>query len=268
MLRQPAVAGMFYENNAHDLRVRIESLWPASLPPKVSALGAMVPHAGYMYSGRTAAQVYSRLEPAEVYILLGPNHTGRGWPLAISAATAWQTPLGTVELDATIAGEIMQLDRNVRKDETAHLQEHSLEVQLPFLQTSRRSFSIVPVILGTQNVIKLKSLGLAIAQAIQVSKKKCLVIASSDMNHFESLPRTKQLDEMALRQVLAMDAEGLLHTVHQENISMCGVGPVAAMLFAVRALGAVKAELIEYTTSAEFSGDTEQVVGYAGVIIS
>ncbi len=267
MVRQPVVAGMFYESTAGRLRAEIQQLMPSAPVSTRQALGVMVPHAGYIYSGHTAAAVYARLCPADVYVLLGPNHTGHGKAVAISAAEAWQTPLGQVQVEQSMVRTILNINSEVQLDELAHLQEHSLEVQLPFLQMPGRPITIIPIVLGTQRIQTLEALGKSLAQCLQASNKKCLIIASSDMNHFESLERTRQLDESALQHVLERDPIGLLETVRKKNISMCGAGPTAVMLFAAREMGAQEAELVEYTTSADFSGDKDRVVGYAGVIV-
>lgn len=267
MLRNPAVAGLFYDHNPEMLRDSVESLWPAPEPEPVTAFGALVPHAGYIYSGRTAAKVYARLSPADVYIILGPNHTGRGWPVAVSGAEAWVTPLGQVPVDVKLSRAIIDQCKIARLDDNAHQDEHSLEVQLPFLQVPRRDFSLVAICLGSQDISLLTELGEGIARAIQATNRRCLVLASSDMNHFAPLKKTQALDRQALDQVMARDPQGLLDTVEQQKISMCGAGPAAAMLVATQTLGASTAELVEYTTSAEVSGEEDRVVGYAGVIV-
>ncbi|MBN1595541.1 AmmeMemoRadiSam system protein B [candidate division FCPU426 bacterium] len=267
MLRHPVVAGMFYEDSARELLRQVKALWPQPKPKPQEALGAVIPHAGYVYSGKTAARVYAVLPAADVYFLLGPNHTGRGSALALSAATVWKTPLGDVDVDQELSERLIGFYAEVRRDEAAHSHEHSLEVQLPFIQIYSHQAVIVPLVLCTQQQEKLQALGRALAQTIRASGKKCLVIASSDMNHFESLSRTEELDRLALEKISALDPAGLLHTVRQNHISMCGAGPVAAMLYAALELGARRAKVLEYTTSAAVSQDTQKVVGYAGVIV-
>lgn len=268
MLRQPVVAGRFYEQNPEMLLASLEELWPADAPEPIQAIGALVPHAGYVYSGRTAAKVYARLKPVETVVLLGPNHTGRGWPIAVSDAEAWVTPLGRVPVDRELTGELLRGSRLARADAVAHEREHSLEVQLPFLQRAFRTFSMVAVSLGTNEFELLRELGLTLAKHIQSSGKRCLLLASSDMNHFADLARTREQDQKALRQVLDRNPRRLLEVVEQEQISMCGAIAAAVMLVAAGELGATRAELVEHTTSAEASGDTRRVVGYAGVIVS
>ncbi|MCD4814222.1 AmmeMemoRadiSam system protein B [bacterium] len=267
MLRYPAVAGMFYEENKAALQLQLDGLWPEPGMPKRSALGAMVPHAGYVFSGRTAAKVYATLKPADVYFLLGPTHSGQGGAIALSRAAEWETPLGRVLVDGPMSAALKKSCSGVSYSDQAHEGEHAIEVQLPFLQKMSGGFSIVPIGLGTHCMTQLRRLGESIAALIQNSRKKCVVLASSDMNHFASLEDTQTLDKKALQPLLALDAEGLMETVAEQNISMCGVGPAVVMAVASKALGATRAELIDYTTSAEVSGDEDRVVGYAGVLV-
>lgn len=268
VLRRPAVAGMFYEQNPEMLLDSLAELWPSPAPEPIEAIGALVPHAGYIYSGRTAAKVYARLKPVETVVLLGPNHTGRGWPIAVSDAEAWVTPLGRVPVDQDLTRELLRGSRLARADAAAHEREHSLEVQLPFLQRAFRKFSIVAVSLGTDEFELLRELGLALANLIRSSAKRCLLLASSDLNHFANLEQTQEQDQKALQQVLARNPRRLLETVEREKITMCGAIAAAVMLVAAEELGAARAELVEHSTSAETSGDTQRVVGYAGVIVS
>jgi AmmeMemoRadiSam system protein B len=178
----------------------------------------------------------------------------------------WETPLGRVAVDP-LAQDFLARCPTAREDGVPHEQEHSLEVQLPFLQKMNHPFSIVPIVLGTWDLGVLKKIGACLAESILGSKKRICLLASSDMNHFEDLERTRRLDHMALEKVLALDPEGLMRVVEAEDISMCGAAPAAAMLFAAKLLGAQTAELADYGTSADTSGDEERVVGYAGVII-
>ncbi len=268
MIRKPAVAGMFYKAEAEELRSQMESLWPHPRPQTHPCLGAMVPHAGYVYSGRVAAGVYAHLEPADTYILIGPNHTGLGERLALAAADAWETPLGRVPINKKLSQEILHRCEFIREDNLAHRDEHSLEVQLPFLQMTDRPFSIVGLLVGTGDMKIIKGLGMAVAGAVRKAGQKIIILASSDMNHFENLEQTRRLDHLALQKVLALDPDGLMEIVSRENISMCGAAPAAAMLAAARELGAQNAAIVDYATSAEAGGDEERVVGYAGVIIT
>ncbi|MCK5218998.1 AmmeMemoRadiSam system protein B [bacterium] len=268
MIRKPVVAGIFYESSPKALRAQVEKLWPHPQPQTHPCLAAVVPHAGYIYSGRVAAGVYARLEPADTYILIGPNHTGRGERLALTAEDAWETPLGRVPMDKKLSQEILKHCEFIREDNLAHREEHSLEVQLPFLQMKGRPFSIVGLLIGTWDMKIIKGLGMAIAEAVGGTKQKVVILASSDMNHFENLEQTRRLDHLALQKVLALDPDGLMEIVSRENISMCGAAPAAAMLTAAREMGARNAAIVDYATSAEAGGDEERVVGYAGVIIT
>jgi MEMO1 family protein len=267
MTRAAVVAGSFYEQDPARLRRQLDQVWPKPAPKCVDCLGAIVPHAGYVYSGHTAAEVYARLKPAETYFLLGPNHTGRGAAVAVASDQAWETPLGTVPVDAVAARRLLDLCAFAREDDQAHRREHSLEVQLPFLQKLGGEPRIVAVCLGTWDLPVLRAVGEAVAETARTSGRRCLVLASSDMNHFEDLVRTRRLDELALARIRALDPDGLIEVVTREEISMCGAGPAAVLLTAALALGAKRAEVVAYTTSAEASGDTDRVVGYAGVLL-
>lgn len=267
MIRKPVVAGTFYKAEAEELRSQMESLWPQPRPQTHPCLAAMVPHAGYMYSGRVAAGVYARLEPAATYILIGPNHTGRGERVALAAEDAWETPLGRVPIDKKLSQEILSGCEFIREDNLAHREEHSLEVQLPFLQMMGQAVSIVGLLIGTWDMKIIQGLGTAVAQAVRRAGRKAVILASSDMNHFENLEQTRRRDHLALQKVLALDPDGLMEIVRRENISMCGAAPAAAMLIAARELGAQTAAIVDYSTSAEACGDEERVVGYAGVVV-
>lgn len=270
-VRRPAVAGRFYPAKAETLLRDLDKyLGPdAAKAEKVeTALGCVVPHAGYMYSGHVAGAVYRRLPLRSSYIILCPNHFGRGAPLATMSSGEWLTPLGTVPIDSPLAKAVRQGCHLLLDDADAHATEHSLEVQLPFLQRLRAEFSLVPIAIGVGGYPALESLGRGVAQAARGAAKPVLIIASSDMNHYEPDSVTRVKDEKAIAKILALDPEGLYEVVRREDISMCGYGPTVAMLTAVKELGANKAELVKYATSADASGDRSSVVGYAGIIVS
>lgn len=227
----------------------------------------MVPHAGYMYSGATAGAVFSELEIPASCIIVCPNHTGRGHALAIMTEGEWRTPLGAVAIDSALAEKLMQNFPALTEDSAAHHSEHAIEVELPFLQMARPGARFVPIAVGTAQLMLLQPLGEAIAAAVKQTKEKVLIIASSDMNHYEDDATTRVKDRKAIEKILALDAPGLYDTVINESISMCGFGPAIAMLTAARRLGATKAELVKYATSADESGDYGRVVGYAGIIV-
>jgi len=270
-VRQPAVAGQFYPSNPDQLRRQIESFVQTGRE-KIRALGCVVPHAGYIYSGAVAGAVYGRLELPRRFIILCPNHTGAGQALAIMSRGHWQTPLGEVAIDEPLAEALKREFPGLRDDAAAHLREHALEVQLPFLQQLAGEFTFVPIVVGSGRLDVLTELGSSLARALKPtaegSKHDVLVIASSDMNHYEDDERTRGKDRLAIDRVLALDPEGLWETVQREQISMCGYGPAVAMLTAARELGASQAELVKYATSGDVSGERERVVGYAGMIVS
>jgi hypothetical protein len=232
------------------------------------ALGCVAPHAGYMYSGHVAGAVFARLPKRSTYVILCPNHTGRGAPLAIMSSGEWLTPLGRVPIRSELAQALRRSCHLLIEDAQAHEDEHALEVQLPFLQRSVGRFEIVPIAVGVGGYSALEALGHSIAQAVKPTAEETLVIASSDMNHFEPDGLTREKDSMAIEKMLALDPAGLYEVVRRERITMCGVGPAIAMLTAAKDLGAQQAELIKYATSADTSGDRETVVGYAGIIVS
>lgn len=270
-IRQPAVAGRFYPANPLRLRAEIESYTAApadaDAQPKIAALGCVVPHAGYMYSGHVAGAVYRHLELPQRVVILCPNHTGMGEPLAIMSEGAWHTPLGEAPIDEELAAELKRRMPLLAEDEEAHRTEHALEVQLPFLQVLDPDFRFVPIAVGTGNYEVLSALGIALGNTLAQQREHVLVIASSDMNHYESDSVTRVKDRRAIDQLLALDPRGLYDMVREANISMCGYGPAVAMLTATRKLGATKAELIRYATSGDVSGDKDMVVGYAGIAV-
>ena len=226
-----------------------------------------MPHAGYKYSGQVAGTVYSRIEIPSRVVLLGPRHFPDGARFAILSDGAWQTPLGLVPLDRPLAEKIARACPLLHEDAIAHRNEHSLEVQLPFLQRLAPSSTFVPIVIASAHYSELESLGHAIADVLRAEEEPMLVIASSDMNHYESDAITRVKDRKAVDRILALDPRGLFDTVREEEISMCGYGAAVAMLTAVRRLGAARAELVRYATSGEVNGDFQEVVGYAGIVI-
>ena len=273
-IRQPSVAGRFYPGNAQHLRAEVETFTTAratagqeAAEPRIPAVGCIVPHAGYVYSGAVAGAVYRRLELPRRVVILCPNHTGKGEPLAIMSEGAWHTPLGDVVIDTDLAELLKAGLPLLAEDQEAHRYEHALEVQLPFLQVLKPGFRFVPITVGTSNFEALSALGEAIGTALTNLPEPALVIASSDMNHYESDGVTRIKDRRAIDQVLALDPRGLYDTVREEHISMCGYGPATIMLIAAREMRATKAELIRYATSGDVSGDRDMVVGYAGIAV-
>jgi len=266
MIRPPAVAGRFYPSNARELARDIDAYTEVTAE-KVRARGCVVPHAGYMYSGGVAGAVYSALEIPARSILLGPRHYPRGEPMAILSEGAWMTPFGEAKIDSALAAELARTCPRLCEDAVAHEREHSLEVQIPFLQRLVADFRFVPVVLGTDRYPALEELGHAVAKVVAAEREPVLVIASSDMNHYESDAITRKKDERAIARVLALDPRGLFDTVSSEGITMCGYAATVAMLVAVLDLGAKEAKLVRYATSGDITGDRDQVVGYAGIIL-
>jgi AmmeMemoRadiSam system protein B len=266
-LRTPAVAGRFYPGRAEELLREVREYTAPVETGRIAAIGCVAPHAGYHYSGGVAGAVYSHLEIPEHSVILCPNHTGKGRPLAVMANTTWQTPLGAVAADAELGDRLLRRFPALQEDSAAHRGEHAIEVQLPFLQARRRDLNIVPIVIGTSNFDMLRGLGEALADVIGEGEEKVLIIASSDMNHYESDAVTRVKDHKAIERVLALDGPGLWQVVMNEDISMCGFGPTIVMLTAAKLLGATSATLVKYATSGDVSGDYESVVGYAGIIV-
>ena len=264
--RYPAVAGRFYPKDRETLERNVRAyLSPQAAP--ILALGCIVPHAGYVYSGAVAGAVYSAIEiPARV-IVLCPNHTGKGRPLAIMSSGAWETPLGQAPIDSPLAEALKKRFPALTEDQDAHRSEHAIEVELPFFQARRPDLSFVPIALGTGQFDTLEKLGEAVAEVLQTQEERVLIVASSDMNHYENDAITRVKDHKAIEKILGLDAHGLFETVMRDEISMCGFGPAIVMMTAVKRLGATSAELIKYGTSGDVSGDREMVVGYAGVVV-
>ncbi|MBI4384554.1 MAG: AmmeMemoRadiSam system protein B [Nitrospinae bacterium] len=267
MVRAPAVAGRFYPDEPKALLEEIKEHLPQP-GGKVRAMGVVAPHAGIMYSGDVAGSVYSKIEVPESVVIVGPNHTGYGEPISLMAKGSWAMPMGKVEIDEELAREILKASPSIREDDKAHLREHSIEVQIPFLQYFRKDFKFVPICLMRTGYEVCREVGGAIAAAIErLDRKSVLVVASSDMTHYESHESASQKDRLAIDKILKLDDLGLYQTVRDRDISMCGANPVTVMLACCKDRGARDCELVRYMTSGEVSGDMDQVVGYAGLIV-
>jgi AmmeMemoRadiSam system protein B len=276
-IRRPTQAGAFYAGSQQSLREQIEScfrheLGPGSLPTVAdkklqNIVGLVCPHAGYMYSGPVAAHGYYHLAQdgkPDIVVILGPNHTGNGSALAAMREGAWRTPLGDVEIDTATADLITHASSIIDVDDSAHAFEHSVEVQLPFLQyLYGSSFKFVPICFLMQDLESSREVGSALAKAL--IGKNAVIIASTDMTHYEPLRSTEKKDKAAIEAVLKLDEQQLYSTVEGFNISMCGPGPTTALVAAAKALGAKKAELLCYKTSGDITGDYSAVVGYASI---
>ncbi|MEJ2184062.1 MAG: AmmeMemoRadiSam system protein B [Nitrospirota bacterium] len=266
MRRVPAVAGQFYERDRERLRKQVASLVEADAP-REAVKGLLAPHAGLMYSGAVAGSVYSRIKFPRSFVLLGPNHTGMGLPVAMMDEGEWEVPTGLLAVNTALARSISREVPLVRPDSEAHAFEHSLEVQLPFVAHFAPEASIVPIAIMVAGLAELLQMGEGIARAIAGAGYPVTVAASSDMSHFLPEDVARARDRLAIERILELDAEGLYEVVRRENISMCGYMPTVVMLAASRALGATGAELVRYATSAEVTGDYRSVVGYAGVLV-
>jgi AmmeMemoRadiSam system protein B len=266
-VRRPAVAGYFYPGEPDKLRKELERCLPNPAPTK-RAIGIVAPHAGYIYSGGVAGEVYQRVELPNRFIILSPNHTGAGEPYSIMPEGEWMTPLGSARIDEELAKKFMERCPLLTEDDEAHRGEHSLEVQIPFLQYLKKDFRFVPVTLSYIPYKACEEVGRALAQIIRESKEPILIIASSDMNHYESQQVAERKDYLAIEKIKAVDPEGLYETVKKNSISMCGIIPTTATLVAAKELGATKGELIRHATSGDVTGDYGSVVGYAGLIVS
>src|SRR5580692_5759764 len=279
LIRRPAVAGRFYPGDPESLRDEARAyLSPPLFPhdessadelsePLIRAIGCIAPHAGYMYSGHVAGAVFRRINVPELCLVLCPNHTGVGYPLAIMSEGEWETPLGNVPIDGPLAASLKERCPGLQEDASAHRGEHAAEVELPFLLVRQPKLTFVPIALGTTRLDVLEQLGLAIAEVVAAQKDPVLVVASSDMNHYESDVVTRAKDHWAIERILTLDAQGLHEVVGEQNIRMCGMGPAVAMLTAAKKLGAKSAELVKYATSSDVSGERDRVVGYAGVVV-
>lgn len=272
MIRQPAVAGTFYPADPEQLRRDLETLTggpgPRPDPVETAPVALMVPHAGYVYSGRIAAAAYTSVALPRRFVILCPNHTGAGGPVAVMETGAWETPLGPAPIDEELARDILERGRHATVDVAAHRREHSLEVQIPFLQHLAPGFRFVPICVGTQELPVLLDLGRAVAGAVGSADGAPLIVISSDMSHYIPAAVAQRQDRKAIDRVLAIDPEGLQRVVLQDDISMCGVAPAVAGLEAARRLGAARGRLIAYGNSGDVNGDTRSVVGYAGVLLS
>lgn len=268
-VRRPVVAGQFYTANPSELRGQVLAYLAAGEPAEAKhTLLAMVPHAGYVYSGIVAGKTLGRASLGETVVLLGPNHTGRGQSVAVWPGGEWHTPLGAVAVDTAFVSRLVKTDPVFALDTTAHMHEHSLEVVLPFLQECRPGLKIVPVAVASPSPEVLARCGAALARCIRDMPEGAVsMVVSTDMSHYVPHEEARRLDHLALAMVRSLDPEGLYETVRAHGISMCGLFPMTAALVACRLLGAVRAELVDYATSGETSGDMDRVVGYAGAIV-
>lgn len=268
MVRNPVVAGQFYPGSKEALKRDVGALIDANADKK-NVIGAVSPHAGYAYSGKVAGATLSLIKPKRTYIILGPNHTGLGANFAIDTNEAWNTLLGSVRIDSHLADRIEKDCPYIKYDGAAHEHEHSIEVQLPFLQILQKDFAIVPICAAYADPGAYGEIGAAIAASVKGlrAEKDVAIIASSDMTHYESASSAKEKDSAAIGAILRLDEKSLIRKVAEMDISMCGYAPAAIMLAAAKELGAKSARLVDYRTSGDATGDYSSVVGYAGIII-
>jgi len=266
MERKPAVAGQFYPGTESSLSEEVNRYLDAGVTPR-KALAAVAPHAGYIYSGAVAGKVFASVEVPKKCIVLSPNHTGMGARAAMMTKGSWLIPTGQIPVDTELASTLLKHCDDFADDTTAHLAEHSLEVQLPFLLARQPELTIVPITFSHLNIESCRNIGHAIAEAVRKSKDDILLVVSTDMNHYEDQTRTLEKDRLAIERVKALDADDLLAVCAEQRISMCGVVPTAIAINACKELGASKVTLIEHKTSGDVSGDYAAVVGYAGFLI-
>lgn len=277
-VRRPAVAGYFYPASTKELSETLKALFlhklgPGKLPPAPPAndlLAIISPHAGYEYSGPIAAHGYYLASGAsvETVVVLGPNHHGIGSGVAVPESDSWETPLGSVEVDRELSSRIVKLSSIVDFDDLAHWKEHSIEVQVPFLQFSLQpGFKIVPISMLMQDELTAVEVGDAVARALQELGRRALLIASTDFTHYEPYEEAYRRDAKAIEAIKSMDVSEFYRVIDRENVSMCGYGAVAAVLTAAKRMGAARVELLKYATSGDTAGDKSAVVGYGSLAI-
>jgi MEMO1 family protein len=277
VIRPPAVSGRFYPKDPAELRATVATLLAdarreLSPAPTAPFRAVIAPHAGYVYSGPTAAKVFARVAIPGLVVILAPNHTGMVEAkegVSIWEAGSFETPLGEVAVDADAARALIEISHGmVDVDHDAHRGEHAIEVELPFLQMLRADVRIVPLVIAWDQWAPARRLGEMLARLVQAAGEPVLLLASSDLNHYEPAAVSEKKDEVALDAIRQLDGQELLTRCQRDRISMCGRGPAAVVLAAARALGAKQAEVVDYRHSGWVSGDNGRVVGYAGVLIS
>ncbi|HTZ16817.1 MAG TPA: AmmeMemoRadiSam system protein B [Dissulfurispiraceae bacterium] len=266
MKRLPAVAGQFYEGNPARLKKQVEQ-YVVKDAEKQKVTAILSPHAGLMYSGHVAGALYSSIRFPKTFVLLGPNHTGLGPAMSIMGSGEWEIPTATFLVDEELGRKVKERVPRLVEDTQAHMYEHSLEVQLPFIAYSSDECRILPISIMKASLEECEAMGRGIADAIREAGYDVVIVASSDMSHFEQDSVARRIDNLAIKEVLDLDPEGLYSVVLREQITMCGFIPAVVMLYAARKLGATEARLIKYATSAEVNGDFDRVVGYAGIVV-
>jgi len=271
MDRSPAVAGQFYPASRDVLLEDLGKFMQDDVDKK-DAYGVMAPHAGYRFSGSTAGKVFSRINPAGTCILLGPNHHGVGPDFSLYSVGSWRTPLGDVPVNESLAQKILDESSLIEEDTLAHQREHSIEVQLPFLQYLKEDIQIIPIAVkhpvASEGFLgSCREVAEDIAEVVSANKLDVSFVASSDLTHYEPLKQAKKKDHLALEAIEQLDTPLLFERIIENDITMCGYGPVSVVVEASKVLGAQKGNIIDYTTSGDSTGDYGQVVGYGGVLI-
>lgn len=277
MIRKPAVAGIFYESDPESLKKRIEwcfkhSLGPGKIPEegnKREIKGVIAPHAGFIYSGPIAAHSYSEIVEdgfPQTFIILCPNHTGIGSGVSVAKEGSWNTPLGDVEIDEEFASELLGESSIIDSDYTAHSQEHSCEVHIPFLQYFKKEFKIVPISMWMQDIETSQEIAIAIKKAALKLKRDIVVIASTDFTHYQAQEVAFRNDHIVLQSIEEMNEMQMLETVSKLNVTMCGYGPVATTILVSKMLNASEGKILKYATSGDITGDYSSVVGYASAV--
>lgn len=283
MIRNPAVAGAFYEADPDSLRKQIEwcfihQLGPGRIPDKLGEnrdiKSIIAPHAGYMFSGPVAAHSYLKLAEdgiPETFLIICPNHTGMGSGVSTVTEGQWQTPLGLSDIDSEFAERLIQDASIIDSEPLAHMQEHSCEVQIPFLQylaeKGDRNFKIVPICMWMQDLLTTTEIGNAIAHTSRELERDVVVVASTDFTHYKPHDIAYNNDHQVLDAIEALDEKGMMSRVEELNVTMCGFGPVATAIVYSKILGARKVEILKYATSGDITGDRSKVVGYASAVI-
>jgi hypothetical protein len=279
-IRKPCVADAFYAGTRAELIEQITGCFthrfgPGSVPTVAingprKVVGIVSPHAGYVYSGPVAANGYSKLAAdglPSTFIILGPNHTGSGSGVSIQTDGAWETPLGIAEIDTDLAAKIQKSSGIIDIDETAHRNEHSIEVQLPFLQfLYKDSAKFVPICMMMQDQATCRDVAKSIVQ--ETAGRNVAVIASSDFTHYESQDVANRKDRGAIDAILKLDDEQLNELGESSRVTMCGYGPITTLMVISKLLSGVQPELLGYRTSGDITGDKSAVVGYSSLVFN
>ncbi len=267
MIRNSIVSGQFYPSNRESLNKMIEAFKPKD-SSKISAKGVILPHAGYIYSGKVAVVTLAKVLKKTKIIILGPNHSGLGAKFGLWAKGSWKTPYGNIEIDEELAQRILDKEGVIAEDYLAHQGEHSIEVELPILKYFFKEFKFVPIACSRANIKDYQKAASQIFEAIKNEKEDILVVVSTDLTHYEPDASARRKDRLAIDAIVNLDEENLVSQIRKENITMCGEPSVSIALGCLKKMGARKSQVILYQTSGDTSGDYSSVVGYTGMVIS